>query len=216
MEERYEKAKKEHYDMYMKQAKSIHSWKKAFMLSMLFNICSFSIAGYLATRSELIPYVIEVDETGNAKGINPATQKKYIPQEAEKEYFIKEFIKRTRLISLDVDVLNSNFTTNRYYLGGMARKKYLKMLEKEDTTELVKAEMTRSIQIQSFNKLTGAENSYQARWEEILYSKSGDELQKRNYTGIFTIEIEQPKTLDELEINPLGIKISDFSLSIEK
>lgn len=213
---RYEKAKREHFDMYMKQAKSIQSWKMAFMISMAFNICALSITGYLSTRSQLIPYVIEVDETGNAKGINPAMQKKYIPQDSEKEYFLREFIKRSRLISLDVDILNRNFTINKYYLTSMARKKYLNMLDKENTNELVKNEMTRTIQIQSFNKLAGTENSYQARWEEILFSKAGDELQKRKYIGLFTITIEQPKNLDELENNPLGIRISDFSLSIEK
>ena len=213
---RYEEAKQEHYDMYMKQAKSIHSWKIAFIVSMMFNIVCLVITGYLTTRGELIPYVIEVDQTGNAKGINPAIQKKYIPQEAEKEHFLREFIKRARAISLDVDVLNSNFTTNSYFLDGMARKKYIQILDKEDTNSLVNADMTRSVQIESFNKFAGTENSYQARWEEILYSKAGDELQKRNYTGIFTIEVEQPKTLDELEINPLGIKISDFSISLEK
>lgn len=213
---RYEKAKQEHFDMYMKQSKSIQSWKMAFMFSMAFNICALSITGYLTTRSQLIPYVIEVDQTGNAKGINPAMQKKYVPQEAEKEFFLREFIKRSRLISSDVDVLNTNFSTNRYFLTPPAQKKYLRMLKSEDTDSLVQGDMTRTIQIQSFTKLAGTENSYQARWEEVLFSKAGDELQKRNYTGIFTINIEKPQNLNELENNPLGIKISDFSLSIEK
>ncbi|MGL4865789.1 type IV secretion system protein [Cetobacterium sp.] len=214
--DRYEQAKKEHFDMYMKQAKSIQSWKMAFMLSMMFNICALSVAGYLTTKSKLIPYVIEVDQTGNAKGINPAMQKNYVPQEAEKEYFLREFIKKARFISSDIDVINANFSNNRYFLTPIAQKKYLRMIETEDTNSLIQGDMTRTIQIQAFTKMAGTKNSYQARWNEVLFSKAGDELQQRNYTGIFTIEVEKPNSLQELENNPLGIKISDFSLSIEK
>lgn len=212
----YDKAKEEHYDMYMSQAKNIHSWKIAFMLSMVFNICALSITGYLATRSSLIPYVIEVDETGNAKGINPASQKIYNPTEHEKEFFIREFIKRARHISSDLAVVNASFSRNKYFLTPVAGKKYLNLIETEGTKELVNNDMTRTIQIQTFTKMAGTKNSYQARWSEVLFNKIGDEIQKRNYTGIFTIEIEKPSTLLELENNPLGIKISDFSLSLEK
>ncbi len=213
---RYDKAKQEHYDIYAKQSKSIHSWKIAFFISMAFCICTLGITGYLTTRSTLIPYVIEVDETGNAKGINPALQKKYIPQEQEKEYFLREFIKRSRNLSSDIGIVNSNFSINKYFLTTKASNKYLRMIEREKIKELVNDEYTRNIQIQTITKMAGTQNSYQARWKEFLFNKQGEEVQSRNYTGIFTLEIMIPNNLLELEVNPLGIKISDFSLSIEK
>ncbi len=213
---RYENAKREHEDLYARQAKSLHSWKMAFFASMILTICSFSIAGYLTTRSNLIPYVIEVDETGNAKGINQASLKKYIPTENEREYFLREFLKRARTLSSDVDVVNTSFTTNRFFLKPRSLKKYLQMIENEKINDLINENYTRDMQIQSLVKMANTENSYQIRWNETLIDGIGEIVQKRNYTGIFTITVEVPETLADLENNPLGIKILDFSLTVEK
>lgn len=56
---------------------------------------------YLSTRSTLIPYVIEVDQTGNAKVINPAYQINYNLTEANKQYILKDWIKNARWITTD-------------------------------------------------------------------------------------------------------------------
>ena len=43
---------------------------------------------YLSTKSTLIPYVVEVDQTGEAKAIRRAEQL-YVPKEVEYRYFIE-------------------------------------------------------------------------------------------------------------------------------
>ena len=77
----YEKAKEEFLDFYMKQSKTIHTWKLLSFISLILLAVSLSITFYLSTRSSLIPYVIEVDSTGNAKA-------RYIPERA----FIHEIV----------------------------------------------------------------------------------------------------------------------------
>lgn len=95
----YEKSKKEFLDFYSSMAARLHTWKLiSFLLLILTIICVSGIV-YLSTRSSLIPYVIEVDETGNAKGINPAYQINYDPGEANIQYYLKEFVNNSRWLS---------------------------------------------------------------------------------------------------------------------
>lgn len=77
----------------MNLAKSIHSWKLIAFFSMMITLFSLSSIVYLVNRSTLVPYVIEVDETGNAKAINPATQINYIPKEQEVIFTLRDYIK---------------------------------------------------------------------------------------------------------------------------
>ena len=90
------------------QAKVIHTWKMAFFITSVMLSVSVCYSFYLAQRSTLIPYVIEVDETGNAKGINPAYQIAYNPTELSKDYFIRQLIYNSRTITLD-NVTNGVF-----------------------------------------------------------------------------------------------------------
>ena len=90
------------------------------------------------------------------------------------------------------------------------------MIENEKINDLINENYTRDMQIQSLVKMANTENSYQIRWNETLIDGIGEIVQRRNYTGIFTITVEVPETLADLENNPLGIKILDFALTVEK
>ncbi|MGL5621192.1 type IV secretion system protein, partial [Cetobacterium sp.] len=75
---------------------------------------------------------------------------------------------------------------------------------------------SRDVFINSFTKISGTKNSYQVRWEEKIYDKNGKVVSKENLIGIFTLDKKQPKTLEEIDNNPLGIMVTDFSISKEK
>ena len=49
-----------------------------------------------------------------------------------------------------------------------------------------------------------------------MYSAEGLEISNSNFTGLFTVTNEQPKDIAEININPLGIIVEDFSLSKEE
>ena len=80
---------------------------------------------------------------------------------------------------------------------------------------MIKNGFTRDVQIESINKVAGTNNSYQIRWVENVYNK-GTLIDSKRILGIFSIKIEQPRNLEELQQNPLGIKISDYHISNEK
>ena len=202
----YEKAVEAFENQLLNISKALHTWK--ILAFICLGIAFLALSGniYLSTRSTLIPYVIEVDEAGNAKAINPAYQKNYEPKEEFLIYSLKEFVRNFRWISLDPVVQNSLYS------------KAMKLKEislEENLSNLIQEKYTRDVQINSAIKVAGTKNTYQIKWREILYSSSGDILLNKTLVGIFTISIEQPKTLQELDRNPLGVYIVDFHITTE-
>lgn len=211
----YEKAKREFVDNTVNQARVIHSWKMAFFVTFILMMMSISYSFYLASRSTLIPYIIEVDETGNAKGINPAYQIAYNPEEMSKEYFIRQLIYNARTITLD-NVTNGTFyRENMYFLTPVAREKYHVYIQQDNLTEKIKEGITRQPTITSLNKIAGTKNSYQVRWTEEEFDSNGTSRGSKKMLGTFILSVSAPTSLEKAHFNPLGIMIEDFSITIE-
>ena len=204
----YEKAVEAFENQLLNISKALHTWK--ILAFICLGIAFLALSGniYLSTRSTLIPYVIEVDEAGNAKAINPAYQKNYEPKEEFLIYSLKEFVRNFRWISLDPVVQNSLYSKAMNLLTE-------EISLEENLSNLIQEKYTRDVQINSAIKVAGTKNTYQIKWREILYSSSGDILLNKTLVGIFTISIEQPKTLQELDRNPLGVYIVDFHITTE-
>lgn len=196
-------------------SKVLHTWK--ILAFICLGIAFLALSGniYLSTRSTLIPYVIEVDEAGNAKAINPAYQKNYEPKEEFLIYSLKEFVRNFRWISLDPVVQNSLYSKAMNLLTEPMQEKLKEISLEENLSNLIQEKYTRDVQINSAIKVAGTKNTYQIKWREILYSSSGDILLNKTLVGIFSISIEQPKTLQELDRNPLGVYIVDFHITTE-
>lgn len=211
----YEKAVEAFENQLLNISKALHTWK--ILAFICLGIAFLALSGniYLSTRSTLIPYVIEVDEAGNAKAINPAYQKNYEPKEEFLIYSLKEFVRNFRWISLDSVVLNSLYSKAMNLLTESMQEKLKEISLEENLSNLIQEKYTRDVQINSAIKVAGTKNTYQIKWREILYSSSGDILLNKTLVGIFTISIEQPKTLQELDRNPLGVYIVDFHITTE-
>ena len=211
----YEKAVEAFENQLLNISKALHTWK--ILAFICLGIAFLALSGniYLSTRSTLIPYVIEVDEAGNAKAINPAYQKNYEPKEEFLIYSLKEFVRNFRWISLDPVVQNSLYSKAMNLLTEPMQEKLKEISLEENLSNLIQEKYTRDVQINSAIKVAGTKNTYQIKWREILYSSSGDILLNKTLVGIITISNKQPKTLQELDRNPLGVYIVDFHITTE-
>lgn len=211
----YEKAVEAFENQLLNISKALHTWK--ILAFICLGIAFLALSGniYLSTRSTLVPYVIEVDEAGNAKAINPAYEKNYEPKEEFLIYSLKEFVRNFRWISLDPVVQNSLYSKAMNLLTEPMQEKLKEISLEENLSNLIQEKYTRDVQINSAIKVAGTKNTYQIKWREILYSSSGDILLNKTLVGIFTISIEQPKTLQELDRNPLEVYIVDFHITTE-
>lgn len=211
----YDKATQELFEFYAQQSKRINTYKIIAILMLGLTITSTLGCVYLATKSTLIPYVIEVDQVGEAKSIRKADQI-YVPKEVEYRYFIREVVTKMRSIPRDSVLFSRNFQQLSFFLTEPMLKKHEGILINEDTNTLAKQLISRDIVINNFNKIPNTKNTYQVKWTEKMYSAEGIEISDSNFTGIFTVTNEQPTDIVEININPLGIIVEDFSLSKEE
>ena len=211
----YDKATEDLFEFYAQQSKRVNTYKIITLLMITLTIISTLGCIYLSTRSTLIPYVVEVDKVGEAKAIRKADQI-YIPKEIENRYFIRDIVSKMRAIPRDSVLYSRNFRQLSYFLTEAMLQKHQDILINEDTNNLAKQLISRDINITSFNKVPRTKNTYQVKWNEKMYSAEGLEISNSNFVGLFTITNEQPKEIDEININPLGIIVEDFSISKEE
>lgn len=214
---RYEEAKRNHFNMYMNQSKAIHSWKLVSFIMFLFFLIAFATVIYLSTRTSLIPYIIEVDQFGVPKVIGEIDKIKYSPKESEYNFFVREFITRARAIPKDRVLYNSNYKKNMYFLKEESFSKYNAMINDMEATRKLEENHAVEVNIVSSQKVPNSENTYQIRWEEKEYDASGFNVTSgvKRLSCMIVITEEKLKKLEEIAVNPLGLKIIDFNLTKE-
>lgn len=188
-------------------------WRNFAFFSMLIMSISIGFNYWQSTQAKLIPYLIEVDNTGHAKAVGLMSTEKYVPKEAEIEYFIFQFISKFRTIPTDKVVMKKNGREAFHFLEDTAKNKANKY-KNELNEKLINME-TVSVELVSINKVAGTNNSYHVRWVENIYAQTGELKFSNKMFGNFIIDLKVPKDKDVLKVNPLGIYISDLSWSKE-
>ena len=214
-ETKYNNLKQANADRYANLLAQNHNLRR-FLYAALWGIVILSCTlAYMSTKSAYIPFYVGIDsETGMAKAIGPATEYKYVPKEAEEKYFLADFIKKVRTVSLDPVAYRVNRDEASYFLTSSAANKMNGMLQQEKFLANL-GERTVQPNILVVQQMAGAKNTYQVRWVEDIYSLSGTDRRSVNMSGIFTFEFSPPKDERVLKVNPLGIYITDLSWSKE-
>lgn len=189
-----------------------YNWRLFALISISLNIIlSFGMI-YQSTKSSVIPYVVKVNSEGIAEAIGPAKQSNYIPQQAEIKYFLAQFVQKIRTVPLDPVVSKQNWISAYGFLGQSAAQK-MNDLVKQDNPVNKLGKITTQIEINVIVPIS--KDTYQIRWQEKVFDKSGVPLESYKMTGIFSIFLSTPTTEKELLSNPLGIYIKDLSYNKE-
>jgi type IV secretion system protein VirB5 len=190
----------------------------AFVVTML--ILGVSVAGNVlqGMSAKIEPIFVPVDITGNTMpaGIRVGTQNTYDPPEQLYVHFLAEFIRNVRAKTLDPVVDYNSLQKSRSYLGTTALNKLDGIIGAERQSVAGGALSARTIQVNIVNIVpvaSGADKTrtYQARWNETLYSEIGEVVLARRLTGIFLTERIPPTDAQTVIVNPLGLYVIDFS-----
>ena len=161
---------------------------------------------YFATKSEIKPYIVEVDtQTGIVRNAGYLQEQKYEPQEVAKKYFITDFIKKMREIPLDPVLYKRNINSSYAFLSRDAMGKLNHYLQSEDIAKAL-GHKTVQVEINVILPLTESNNSYQVRWIETRYSLDTGNKETVEMSGVFTIAVKPPENDERY-----GIYITDFS-----
>jgi type IV secretion system protein VirB5 len=193
-----------------------YNLRRLLLLSM---VVILTLAGGLITQSlkaTVVPYVVEVDSTtGIVKNVGLAQAQVYEPQEAQIKYFLSQFVRNIRALPLDPVVYKQNLDTAYGFLTKQAGNKMSVMLQDENPIANL-GKQTVQIEIGVMLPLADGSKSYQIRWQEERYDLNSGVKKAINMSGIFTIALKAPTDRQTLDVNPLGIYITDFSWAQEE
>lgn len=170
---------------------------------------SFATSGALIWRSlqsTVTPYIVEVDETGAARAIGPATEP-YTPSDAQIAHHLAGFIADVRGLSTDPVVVRANWLRAYEFVTAQAATTLSAEAEASDPFADV-GRRSRTVEVVSVVRVS--DRSFQARWIEKTYEQGALREAKR-FTGMFSIITQPPRDAARLRTNPLGLYIASLS-----
>ena len=183
----------------------------------LMAFCCLALSGGLAgalawqsTQGTIVPYVVEVDELGQAQAVAPATAD-YRPTDPQIAFHLARFIENVRQVPADPIVLRQSwlraydFTTDR---GALALNDYARI---NDPFARV-GDTQVSVEVSSV--IRASDNSFRIAWIERRY-QNGQLAATERWTAILTIAVQPPRDAEGLRSNPLGIFVHAINWSRE-
>ena len=153
-------------------------------------------------QSTVTPYVVEVDETGAARAVAPATTS-YTPTDAQIAHHLANFIEHVRGLSVDPVVVRENWLRAYDFVTDRAATTLNEYASANDPFADV-GRKSRTVDVVSVVRVS--EDSFQARWIEKTY-ENGALVSAQRFTGNFTIITQPPTDAETLRANPLGLYV---------
>lgn len=183
----------------------------------LMAFCCLALSGGLAgalawqsTQGTIVPYVVEVDELGQAQAVAPATAD-YRPTDPQIAFHLARFIENVRQVPADPIVLRQSwlraydFATDR---GALALNDHARV---NDPFARV-GDTQVSVEVSSV--IRASDNSFRIAWIERRY-QNGQLAATERWTAILTIAVQPPRDAEGLRSNPLGIFVHAINWSRE-
>ncbi|WP_395946425.1 VirB8/TrbF family protein [Caedibacter taeniospiralis] len=163
-----------------------------------------------ANRQKMYVYVAEVKPQESVVNVQTASQS-YTPTVAQKIAFVGDFIKDITEIPLDPVVLNRQWQAALLSVSGRAEDQLKQVYQAVNPLKLI-GDKTVTTVVTNANEASN--NSFEVTFQSTTYNKDGGIESVKTYSGIFTFSSSiSPKTLNQMIINPLGLRIGFFSFS---
>ena len=189
--------------------------KRNLLYLVLLVVCILSTV-FVVTTASYRTYVVRVDNaTGQIEAGGELKATNYEPREAEIKSFLVGFVRDTRTIPLDPVQYKKNWEHAQHFMRQAAAQK-MNAVVGEDNPAAKLGRKPVQPEINSIQLQPGTNSTYQVRWVENEFSIGGmSSGTKSSYVALLQIALEPPKKESELLINPLGLKIRDFTLTKE-
>jgi len=184
------------------------TWRTAAFASLGLAATMAASVVVLALRPAAVPFVIEANETGEARLVGPATSA-YEPSDAQLSWHLARFIEMIRGLPSDAIVVRQNWL-RAYDWTTQGGAQVLNAMAKEDDPFAKVGKQTVAVEVLSV--VRASPTSFQLRWRESTYN-AGTLVHVERYTGVATVVIDPPSTPERLQKNPLGLYIHGLTWS---
>jgi type IV secretion system protein VirB5 len=163
-----------------------------------------------STTGTVVPWVVEVDNLGEAHAVGPA-KASFEPSDPQIAFHLAHFIEQVRAIPADAIIVRQNwlrayeFTTDR---GALALNDYARA--NDPFTRVGRQQ----IAVEVSSVIRASPNSFRVAWTERHY-ENGQLSTTERWTAILTIVIQPPRNAERLRANPLGIYVNAINWSRE-
>jgi len=192
------------------------NWRMAFFCTCaLLVIMGISLIS-LVNQQRVIPVMVGLDkQTGEPTIIGSVDEHNYQPGPMEVKFFLAQFIRYVRAVSLDPVVIKQNWLRAYSLLRPEAAGLLNEITQKDPNSPLAKiGKVLVSVQPLSILQIPET-NSYQLRWKETVFASHGTKLEEYTMLATFIIEFDPPANEQTLQDNPLGIFIKSFQWNRE-
>ncbi|KAB2680914.1 conjugal transfer protein TrbF [Brucella pseudintermedia] len=186
------------------------NWRYMAFGSLILSAGFASALVYQSARGTVVPWVVQVDNLGQAQAVAPAAAD-YRPTDPQVAWHLARFIEQTRSISADPIIIRQNWlrayewTTDR---GAAALNDYARA--NDPFTKVGKQQ----IAVEVSSVIRASPDSFRVAWTERHF-ENGQLGKTERWTAILTIVLQSPRDAERLKVNPLGIYINAINWSRE-
>lgn len=185
------------------------NWQRATAGLTLAVVVLAGVVAWLAGRVTVLPYIVEVAETGQIRTVGVLPQEWSGQDLAPVEFIVRQWLIWVRTLSTDPVVFGQNLEMARAF---MTHKGWALLTEHtRQQYERQKRGETAQIKFGNMLPIAGHARSFEVEWEEKSYNQQGYEMAQQRWKAILKIAIFPPKEIKGLkEIrNPLGVFIEE-------
>jgi len=177
-------------------------WCLAFCGAMGLAALSTSGLIYQSAQASIVPWVVEVDETGAVKAAGPA-ESNFKPSDAQIAHQLARFISNVRSVSIDPVVLRENWLSAYNFATDQAALTLNTYANENDPFADIGQ---RSVTVDITSIVRSSNDSFEVRWREKSF-RGGAHLTTQTFTASLSIITIPPTDAETLHRNPLGLYV---------
>lgn len=205
----YREARFDRADLYAATRKAL---RRSLLLNVILGALTLLLAaGFLhhANRSKLVPYVVEVDRHGKAVAFGPA-EELGDPDRRMILHALSLWVRLSRTVTLDRVELRRRLEEAYAYTGGRAVALLNGWYQRHPPFARAQEETVSVAEIDSILAVGEEEGTFRIQWTEEIRKPSGALVRKEVWQAVAQVEVDPPEAIEEVLINPLGIRVVDF------
>jgi type IV secretion system protein VirB5 len=187
---------------------STRNWRVMALGSLALSLVLAAILLWLGHSGTAVPYVVEIDPRGGARAVGPATEA-YQPSDAQIAFHLARFVENVRSLSIDPVVVRQSWLKAYDFVTDKAAVTLNEYARENDPFAKVGRE---SVAVEVASVVRASDSSFQVRWLERTF-EGGALKDTRRLTGLFSIVLTPPKTVEAVRKNPLGIYVHALNWS---
>jgi type IV secretory pathway TrbF-like protein len=195
----------ERYGSYIQQARA---WRLAFFLAMVVAVVAVSGVVYIGSQSRLVPYIVEVNQLGDAL----AAQRADVASTPDTRLIraqLARWINDTRTVYLDASA--ERYIINEAY--GMVDRQSAAYSDLNDyfrANDPFTRARTETVNVHITSVLPISQYTWRIEWDEETDARDGATSGTTHWQASVTIALHPPTDSETVLINPTGLYVQNF------